>query len=181
LLCSQECKLRLHRCYRDTLCFQHSLRRCLSLWHLYALKISSARTLLSSASVTMILRRVFVAWNQMVRVLSFTSRRHLDSNMKLKRSFFGKLKRLMALSICTTESAERMRASARAASHLRLLHHSWKSLLLNVVLSKQSIKSRETDEIVQLMALRQCLCKPFKNWAVVSRDHRLRDSQQVIF
>ena len=178
-LCSHEGKVRLHRCYHDTLSYDRSLRRCLALWHLHAFKISAAKLRLSSAATAFALRRAFFAWHQLGPILLFSRRCHSNSVMQMKRVCFDRLNHFKFLNIRSKRLAEQMRASVYVASNARLLRFSFQSFINAVASSKQNSKLLEQDEAVKCISNRHRLGKVFKLWSLLFKHNQLQVSQQV--
>lgn len=179
VLCGQECKVRLHRCYFDSLSYHHIMRRVLTLWHLYVCKLSSAKNRLSVAVKARVLRRTFLAWKQLGPVVLFASHRYSDYVLKLKRAFFSRLLHWKSVSIHSQQLAERMRASVHVACTGRLMRSTFNSFFQFAASSRLSIKKKATYDVVALMSARHLVSKAFKGWSVWNKENRLLESQQV--
>lgn len=176
VLCSQESKVRLHRCYFDSFSCDYKLRLCLAHWHLHACKVSSAKKVLLQFVRLFVLRRALLVWHQLGHVQSFASRRFRHNELKLKRLVFYRLQRIRTSGIRFTQLAEQMRASVQVTSKARLLRTVFTKLYHNSALSRESIEFRNDDDYV---AARHFLSKFFKRWAILSKDNRLQACQQV--
>jgi hypothetical protein len=175
MLCSQESKVRMHRCYYDSFSWKNRLRLCLTHWHVYARKIFAAKKLLSHFARLFVLRRALFAWRQLVHVQSFASCRFHLNEMKFKRLFFDGLQRWRYLSIYSKQLAEGMRTSVLLASTARLLRTSFKNMCRNLKLSHENIKFINGSRA----AAQHFLRKAFKRWAIIYKDNRLQAFQQV--
>jgi hypothetical protein len=176
---SQESKIRLHRCYFDSLSYQRSLKRHLVFWHQHAVKVSAAKSRLKKTAAAIVIRRAFFAWRHLIPILSFTTRCCSNHALQLKHKFFEQMQRARLLSIHSNLLAQQMRASVHTAFNARMLRSAFSAFFCNAALSRRSIKNRERDVIFQGMCCRHGLSKMFKRWSFLAKENRLQASQQV--
>lgn len=179
VLCGQECKVRLHRCFFDTLTYHHIMRRFLTFWRLYVSKLSTAKNRLSIAVKACVLRRTFLAWKQLGPVLLFMSHRYSKYVLKLKRAFFSRLRQWKSVSLHSQQLAERMRASVHVACTGRLMRSTFNAFFHFAASSRLSVKKSASHDVASLMSARHLVCKAFKVWSVSNKENRLLASQQV--
>ena len=127
VLCGEECKVRLHRCYYDSISYLYIMRRFMTIWHLHVCSVSSAKSRLLNAVTAFALRRAFCAWKRSGPILAFMNRRYHGDAAKLKRAMFHRLHNWRSLCMQLQQRAESMKASVHAASTRRLLRSAFKT------------------------------------------------------